>query len=84
MGPPLHWIVQWCTGHDTIHCLVPATSADHWGLERLTVEVPCPLAAPSSPVAQTDSPVRSDFVSLTSDFCTVDFYCSPYSTIGCS
>jgi hypothetical protein len=25
---------------------VPATLADRWGLERLTVEVSCPLAAP--------------------------------------
>jgi hypothetical protein len=31
--------------------LVPAMSADRWGLERLTVEVFCPLAAPDSPVA---------------------------------
>jgi hypothetical protein len=57
-----HRIVRWCTGQDTVHCLVPATSVDHWGLEQLTVEVFCLLAAP-------DSPVRSDFVALTSDFC---------------
>jgi hypothetical protein len=37
-----------------------ATSAHHWGLERLTIEVLCLLAAP-------DSPVRSDFAALTSD-----------------
>jgi hypothetical protein len=45
-----HRTVRWCTGHDTIHCSVRATPADRWGLERLTVEVLCPLAAPSSPV----------------------------------
>jgi hypothetical protein len=43
--------VRWCTGHDIVHCPVPATSEDCWGLEWLTVEVPCPLAAPDSPVA---------------------------------
>jgi hypothetical protein len=58
-----HQTVWWCTGHDTIHCPVPAMSTDRWGLERLTVEVPCPLAA-------LDSPVRSDFVALTSILCT--------------
>ena len=36
------------------------------GLEWLTVEVFCSLAAP-------DSPVRSDFAALTSDVCTVRF-----------
>jgi hypothetical protein len=41
-----------------------ATSADRWGLERLTVEVLCPLAAP-------DSPVRSGFTVLTSALFTV-------------
>jgi hypothetical protein len=46
---------------------MPATSADRWGLERLAVEVLCPLAAP-------DSPVRSDFAALTSDLRTV--HCS--------
>jgi hypothetical protein len=30
-----HRTVRWCTGHGTVHCTVPATSADHWGLERL-------------------------------------------------
>jgi hypothetical protein len=43
--------VRWYTGHDTVHCPVPTTSADHWGLKRLTVEVLCPLAALDSPVA---------------------------------
>jgi hypothetical protein len=56
-----HQIVRWCTGHYTVHCLVSAMSADRWGLERLTVEVLCPLVAP-------DSPVCSDFAVLTSDF----------------
>jgi hypothetical protein len=35
-------------------------SADRWGLERLTVEVLCPLATP-------DNLVRFDFAALTSD-----------------
>jgi hypothetical protein len=46
-----HQTVRWCTGHGTVHCPVCATSADCWGLELLTVEVFCPLAAPDSPVA---------------------------------
>jgi hypothetical protein len=46
---------------------VRATSANRWGLELLTIEVICPLAA-------SDSPVRSDFAVLTSDFCIV--HCS--------
>jgi hypothetical protein len=52
------------TRHGTVHCRVRAMSADHWGLEWLTVEVLCPLAAP-------DSPVRYDFVVLTSALYTV-------------
>jgi hypothetical protein len=47
----VHRIVRWCTGHNTVHCPMRATSADRWGLERLTVEVLCRLAAPNSPVA---------------------------------
>jgi hypothetical protein len=47
--------------------IVRAMSADHWGLERLTIEVICSLVAP-------DSPVHSDFAVLTSDFCIV--HCS--------
>jgi hypothetical protein len=58
-----HRTVRCCTGHDTVHCPVHATSTDHWGLERLTVEVLCSLAAP-------DSSVRSDFVALTLALCT--------------
>jgi hypothetical protein len=50
-----HRTIRWCNGHCIVHCPVRATSAGHWGLELLTVEVLCPLAAP-------DSPVRSDFV----------------------
>jgi hypothetical protein len=34
----------------TVHCPVRAMSADCLGLERLTIEVICPLAAPDSPV----------------------------------
>jgi hypothetical protein len=48
----VHRTLWWCTGHDTSHSLVPATSADHWGLEWLTIEVLCPIVAPDSPVAQ--------------------------------
>jgi hypothetical protein len=49
-----HRTVRWCTGHDTVHCSVRVTSANRWGLERLIVEVLCPLAT-------LDNPVRSDF-----------------------
>jgi hypothetical protein len=45
-----HRTVRWCTGHYTVHCLVNATSADHWGFELLTVEVFYLLAAPDSPM----------------------------------
>jgi hypothetical protein len=41
-----HRTVRCCIGHGTIQCPVPATSADRWSLERLIVEVLCPLAAP--------------------------------------
>jgi hypothetical protein len=51
-------------------------SAARWGLEQLTVEVLCLLAAPDSPVAHQICPVRSDFAALISDFCTMRFYCS--------
>jgi hypothetical protein len=70
-----HRLVRWCTEHDIVHCPVHATSAVRCGLERLTVEVICPLAAP-------ESLVRSDFAALTSDFCTMHFHCSPQSTVG--
>jgi hypothetical protein len=36
----------WHTGQGTVHCPVPASLADRWGFERLTVEVFCLLAAP--------------------------------------
>jgi hypothetical protein len=70
-----HLTVRWCTGHYTVQCPVRTTSADRWGLELLTVEVLCPLAAP-------DSPVRSDFADwlLTSALFTVPQ--SSQSTIG--
>jgi hypothetical protein len=64
---------RWHTGHDIVHCPVPTTSADRWVLERLIVEVLCPLVAPDSPVAYWACPVRSDFTALTSDFYTVRF-----------
>jgi hypothetical protein len=41
-------------------------SADRWGLERLTVEVLCPLAAP-------DSSMRSDFAAVTSNLRIVHY-----------
>jgi hypothetical protein len=51
-----------CTGQGTVHCPVRATSARRWGLERLTVEVLCLLAAPDSPVAHWTCLVSSDFL----------------------
>jgi hypothetical protein len=62
-----HRIVRWCTGQDTVHCPVCATSAHRWGLERLTVEVICLVVASDSPVAHQTCSVRSDFSALTSD-----------------
>jgi hypothetical protein len=41
--------------------------AARWGLERLTVEVLCPVVALDSPVAHRTCPMRSDFAALTSD-----------------
>jgi hypothetical protein len=63
--------VRWCTRHSTIHCPVRATSARRWGLEWLTVEALCPVAAPDSSVAHQTCPVRSDFAAwhLTSALC---------------
>jgi|SRR5688572_22801225 hypothetical protein len=61
-SPVVHRTVRWCTGHSIVHCLVSATPADRWGLERLIVEVFCPFAAPNSPVR----PVVADCL-LTSD-----------------
>jgi hypothetical protein len=46
-----HRTVRLRTGHNTVQCLVRATSADGWGLELLTVEVVCPFGAPDSPLA---------------------------------
>ena len=65
-----HRTVRWCTGQGTVQCQVRATSAALWGLERLTVEVLCLVAAPDSPVAHWTCPVRPDTVALTSD-CTL-------------
>jgi hypothetical protein len=62
---------------------VRATLVARWGLERLTVEAFCPVAATDSPVAHRTCPVRSDFAALISDFCSVRFYCTrsrPLST----
>ena len=70
-----HQTVRWCTGNSTIHCLGSATSADCWGLERLTVEVICPSAAPNSPVY----PIVADWL-LTSVLQTASQ--SAQSTIG--
>jgi hypothetical protein len=77
-----HQIVWWCTRHDTVHSPVPAIPADRWGLEQLTVEVLCLLAAPDSPVAHRTCLVRSDFAALTSDFCTVHFYYTLQLIVG--
>jgi hypothetical protein len=63
-----HRTVRWCTEHAIVYCPVRATLATRWGLERLTVEVICPLAALGSPVC-------SNFAALTSDLRTV--HCSP-------
>jgi hypothetical protein len=58
---------------------VHATSADRWGLEWLTVEVLCPLAAPNSSVAHRTVRCVLDFAVLTSDFCSV--HCSLVSVV---
>jgi hypothetical protein len=39
------------TGHSTVHCLVRAMSADHWGFEQSAIDFVCPCGAPDSPVA---------------------------------
>jgi hypothetical protein len=56
-----HRTVRWCIGQDTVQFPVRATSATRWGLEQLTVEALCPVAAPDSPVAHQTCLVRSDF-----------------------
>jgi hypothetical protein len=56
----------------TPNSTVPAMSVDRWGLERLTIEVLCPLVA-------LDSPVCSNFAVLTSDFCVV--HCSLFTAV---
>jgi hypothetical protein len=45
-----HRTVRWYTRQGTVYCLVLAMSADRWGLEQLTIEVPCLLATLDSPV----------------------------------
>jgi hypothetical protein len=57
-----HRTIRWCTGHCIVHCPVRATSADHWGLQLLTVEVFYPLCGTGQSGGTPDSPVRSDFV----------------------
>jgi hypothetical protein len=52
---------RWCTGQGTIHGPVRATSARHWGLEQLTIEVLCLVVAPDSSVAHRTCSVHSDF-----------------------
>jgi hypothetical protein len=79
-----HRTIRWFTGQDTVQCLVHAMSVARWGLEQLTAEVLCPVAAPDSPMAHRTCPVRSDFVALTSDFFTMRFYCSTQSIVGAS
>jgi hypothetical protein len=63
-------VVDGHTGHSTVHCPVRATLADHWGLELLTVEVVCPLAAPDIPVAHWT--VRC-ILMLQTNFCAADY-----------
>jgi hypothetical protein len=43
-------VVDGHTRHSNVHCPVSAMLADRWGLEVLTVEIFCLLAAPDSPV----------------------------------
>jgi hypothetical protein len=67
----LHWFFVFSLKHTfSVWKLtyVPETycSADRWGLERLTVEVLCPLVAPDSPVTH-----RTVRCVLTSALCTV-------------
>jgi hypothetical protein len=71
-----HRTVRWCTRHCTTHCLVCATSADRWGLERLTVEVLCPLMASDSPVVHRTVGVFSFCIF---DFCVVQ--CSLFTAV---
>jgi hypothetical protein len=68
-----HRTVQWCTRHGTVPCPVRAMSAARWGLEWLTVEVLCLLAAPDSPMAHQTCPVRSDFL-----LWLLTVHCSPF------
>jgi hypothetical protein len=67
------------TGHPTIHCQVPATSADRWGLEQSIVEFTYRCGASDNPVAHRT--VQCDLTSLTvSDLLTL---LTPWqSTVG--
>jgi hypothetical protein len=80
-----HQTVRWCAGQDTVQCPVRAMSAAHWGLERLTVESLCPIAAPDSSVAHWTCPVRSDFAAwhLTTVLCTVDLTSQSTVALSC-
>jgi hypothetical protein len=62
-------VVDGHTGHCIIHCPVRAMSTDRWGLERLTVEVLCPLAAPNSLVCSVFAVLTSDFGSMHCSLC---------------
>jgi hypothetical protein len=50
-------------GHCIVHCPVPATSADCWGSEQLTIEFACLCDAPDSPMVHRT--VQYDLASLT-------------------
>jgi hypothetical protein len=58
---------QLSIGQGIVQCLVRATSAARWGLERLTVEDLCLVATPDSPVAHQTCSVRPNIAALTSD-----------------
>jgi hypothetical protein len=77
-----HRTVRWCTGHGTVHCPMLATSADRWGLERLTIEVLCPLATLDNPVAHRTvrCVLTSQFWLLTCALFTI--YLTLQSTVG--
>jgi hypothetical protein len=64
-----HWLSSLSIGtpdsplsirHSTVHCLVRATSADHWILELLTVEFACPCGATDNSLAHRT--IRCDMI----------------------
>jgi hypothetical protein len=63
---------RWRTEQDIVQCPVRATSVPRWGLERLTVEALCSVAAPVSLVAHRACLVRSDFL-----FCLLTAHYTP-------